>query len=210
MEQFSILPLGTFPAAGEDQHRGVQAGGIGTGPALGNNDLDEEDFASRRHGCSAVGQDSGRRFVVPVVHDPLQQVGVPAGWHGFTRAPLFVNGRSQQKRVISGRLTMQMTRYNRARKMRRSSHASPAATGTRLAQPTPWSVHPAVGARRLRWHEDLPANRPDQDIWFERWPEPSSPSARLPQRTATGARHATGIGLPGRAQVSRNSSRPKR
>jgi len=154
MEQFSILPLGTFPAAGEDQHRGVQAGGIGTGPALGNNDLDEEDFASRRHGCSAVGQDSGRRFVVPVVHDPLQQVGVPAGWHGFTRAPLFVNGRSQQKRVISGRLTMQMTRYNRARKMRRSSHASPAATGTRLAQPTPWSVHPAVGARRLRWHDD--------------------------------------------------------
>ena len=83
MEQFSILALGTFPAAGEDQHRGVQAGGIGTGPALGNNDLDEEDFASRRHGCSAVGQDSGRRFVVPVVHDPLQQVGVPAGWHGF-------------------------------------------------------------------------------------------------------------------------------
>ena len=103
------------------------------------------------------------------------------------------------KRVISGRLTMPMTRYNRARKMRRSSHASPAATGARLAQPTPWSVHPAVGARRLRWHEDLPANHPDQDIWFERWPEPSSPSSRLPQRTATGARHATGIGLPGRA-----------
>jgi hypothetical protein len=104
-----------------------------------------------------------------------------------TRALLFINGRSQQKRVISGRLTMPMTRYNRARKMRRSSHASPAATGAKLAQPTPWSVHPAVGARRLRWHEDLPANRPDQDIWFERWPEPSSPSSRLPQRTATGA-----------------------
>ena len=34
-----------------------------------------------------------------------------------TPAPLFVNGRSQQKRVISGRLTMPMTRYNRARKM---------------------------------------------------------------------------------------------
>ena len=41
MEQFSILPLGTFPAAGEDQHRGVQAGGIGTSRALGNNDLDD-------------------------------------------------------------------------------------------------------------------------------------------------------------------------
>ena len=83
MEQFSILPFGTFPAAGEDQHRGVQAGGIGTSRALGNNDLDEEDFASRRHGCSAVGQDSDRRLVVPVVHDPFQQVGVPTGWHGF-------------------------------------------------------------------------------------------------------------------------------
>ena len=56
------------------------------------------------------------------------------------RTPLFVNGRSQQKRVISGRLTMPMTRDNRARKMRRSSHASPAATGARLAQPTPCSV----------------------------------------------------------------------
>jgi hypothetical protein len=104
-----------------------------------------------------------------------------------TRALLFINGRSQQKRVISGRLTMPMTRYNRARKMRRSSHASPAATGAKLAQPTPWSVHPAVGARRLRWHEDLPANRPDQDPWFERWPERSPSSSRLPQRTATGA-----------------------
>jgi len=53
MEQFSILPLGTFPAAGEDQHRGVQAGGIGTGPALGNNDLDEEDLPA---GAMAVRQ----------------------------------------------------------------------------------------------------------------------------------------------------------
>jgi hypothetical protein len=52
MEQFSILPLGTFPAAGEDQHRGVQARGIGTSRALGNNDLDEKDFASRRPGWS--------------------------------------------------------------------------------------------------------------------------------------------------------------
>jgi hypothetical protein len=50
---------------------------------LGGDDLDEEGFASRRHGCSAVGQDSDRRLVVPVVDDPLQQVGVPAGWHGF-------------------------------------------------------------------------------------------------------------------------------
>jgi len=41
MEQFSILPLGTFPAAGEDQHRGVQADGIGTSRALGDNDLDD-------------------------------------------------------------------------------------------------------------------------------------------------------------------------
>jgi hypothetical protein len=113
--------------------------------------------------------------------------GAPLARSIRTRAPLFVNGRSQQKRVISGRLTMPMTRYNRIRRMRRSSHASPGATGARLAQPTPWSVHPAVGARRLRWHEDLPANRPDQDIWFERWPEPSSPSLELPQRTATGA-----------------------
>jgi hypothetical protein len=40
MEHFSIL-LGTVPAAGEDQHRGVQAGGIGTSRALGNNDLDD-------------------------------------------------------------------------------------------------------------------------------------------------------------------------
>jgi hypothetical protein len=38
MEQFSIFALGTLPAAGEDQHRGVQAGGIGTSPCLGNNE----------------------------------------------------------------------------------------------------------------------------------------------------------------------------
>ena len=46
MEQFSILALGTFPAAGEDQHRGVQAGGIGTSRALGNNDLYEQYFVT--------------------------------------------------------------------------------------------------------------------------------------------------------------------
>jgi hypothetical protein len=44
MEQYSILLLGTFRAAGEYQHRGVQAAGIGTSPALGKN-LDGEDFA---------------------------------------------------------------------------------------------------------------------------------------------------------------------
>jgi hypothetical protein len=79
MEQVSIFALGTFAAAGEDQHRGVQAGGIGTSSAFWNNDLDEKHFASRSHCCSAVGQDSDRRLVVPVVDDPLQQVGVPAG-----------------------------------------------------------------------------------------------------------------------------------
>ena len=83
MEQFSILPLRTFPAAGEDQHRGVQAGGVGASRALRNNDLDEKDFAGRRHSCSAVRQDSDRRLVVPVVDDPLQQVGVPGIWHSF-------------------------------------------------------------------------------------------------------------------------------
>ena len=46
MEHFSIL-LGTVPAAGEDQHRGVQAGGVGPSRALGNNDLDKEDIAGR-------------------------------------------------------------------------------------------------------------------------------------------------------------------
>jgi hypothetical protein len=85
MEQSSILPLGAFPAPGEDQHRGVQAGGIGTSRALGNNNLDEKNFASRRHGCSADGQDSDRRLVIPVVHDPLQQVGMPAGRHSFRK-----------------------------------------------------------------------------------------------------------------------------
>jgi len=83
MEQVSILALRTFAAAGADQHRGVQAGGVGPSCALGNNDFDEKDFASRAHGCSGVGQDSYRRFVVPVVDDPLQQVGVRA-WHGFS------------------------------------------------------------------------------------------------------------------------------
>src|SRR5829696_9631961 len=87
MEQFSILPLGTFPAAGEDQHCGVQAGCIGTSRALGNNDLDEEDFAGRGHGCSAAGQDPDRRFVVPIVDDPLQRVGVPAMWHASKKSP---------------------------------------------------------------------------------------------------------------------------
>jgi hypothetical protein len=47
MEQVLILALGAFPAAGEDQHRGVQAGGVGPSRALGNNDLDEEDIAGR-------------------------------------------------------------------------------------------------------------------------------------------------------------------
>jgi hypothetical protein len=41
MEQFSIFALGTLPAAGEDQHRGVQAGGIGTSRALGITNLDD-------------------------------------------------------------------------------------------------------------------------------------------------------------------------
>jgi hypothetical protein len=51
MEQFSILPLGTFPAAGEDQHRGVQAGGIGTSPALGNNNLDDNHERAMGNGA---------------------------------------------------------------------------------------------------------------------------------------------------------------
>jgi hypothetical protein len=42
-----ILDLGAFPAAGEAQHRGVQAGGVGSSRALGNNDLDQEDIAGR-------------------------------------------------------------------------------------------------------------------------------------------------------------------
>jgi len=83
MEEVLIFALGAFPAAGEDQHCGVQAGGIRTSRALGNDDLDEKDFASRGHCCSAVGQDFDRRLVVPVVDDPLQQVGVLAGWHTF-------------------------------------------------------------------------------------------------------------------------------
>ena len=45
MEQVLILALGTFPAAGEDQHRGVQAGGVGPSRALGNNDPDKENIA---------------------------------------------------------------------------------------------------------------------------------------------------------------------
>jgi hypothetical protein len=36
-----------FPAAGEDQHRGVQAGGVRPSRVLGNNDLDKEDIAGR-------------------------------------------------------------------------------------------------------------------------------------------------------------------
>ena len=51
MEQFSIFPLGTFPAAGEDQHRGVQAGGIGTSRALGNNDLDDNQECAIGNGA---------------------------------------------------------------------------------------------------------------------------------------------------------------
>jgi hypothetical protein len=47
MEQVLILALGAFPAAGEDQHRGVQVGGVGPSRALGNNDLDKEDIAGR-------------------------------------------------------------------------------------------------------------------------------------------------------------------
>jgi hypothetical protein len=39
--------LGTLLAACEDQHRGVQPGGVGPSRALGNNDLDNEDFAGR-------------------------------------------------------------------------------------------------------------------------------------------------------------------
>ena len=40
--QVSIFALGTFAAASEDKHHcGVQAGGIGTGIAFWNNDLDE-------------------------------------------------------------------------------------------------------------------------------------------------------------------------
>jgi hypothetical protein len=47
MEQVLILALGAFPAAGEPQHCGVQAGGVGPSGALGNNDLDKEDMAGR-------------------------------------------------------------------------------------------------------------------------------------------------------------------
>ena len=47
MEQVLILALGAFRAGGEDQHRGVQAGGVGPSRALGNNDLDKEDIAGR-------------------------------------------------------------------------------------------------------------------------------------------------------------------
>ena len=38
--------------------------------------------------------------------------GAPLARSIRTRAPLFVNGRSKQKRVISGRLTMPMTTYS--------------------------------------------------------------------------------------------------
>src|SRR5215212_11142971 len=83
MEEISILALGTFPAAGEYQHRGVHAGGVGSSRAFWNNDLDKEDFAGGGHCCSAVCQDSDRRLVVPVVDNPLQQIAIRASWHGF-------------------------------------------------------------------------------------------------------------------------------
>jgi hypothetical protein len=47
MEQVLILALGAFSAAGQDPHRGVQAGGLEPSRALGNNDLDKEDIAGR-------------------------------------------------------------------------------------------------------------------------------------------------------------------
>src|SRR6478752_2888314 len=84
MEQFLVLPLGTFPATGEDQHCGVQAGGIGASCTFRNNDLDEYHCAVRRHSGPAVRQDSDRRVVVPVVNNPLQQVSVCTRWHGFS------------------------------------------------------------------------------------------------------------------------------
>jgi hypothetical protein len=72
-----------FTAAGEDQHRGVHASGVGLSRALRTNRLDEEDSAGRRHGCAAVCQDSHGSFVVPIVDDPLQQIAIRASWHGF-------------------------------------------------------------------------------------------------------------------------------
>jgi hypothetical protein len=45
-----ILALSALPAVGQDQHRGVQAGGVGSSRALGNNDLDKEDIACRMLG----------------------------------------------------------------------------------------------------------------------------------------------------------------
>ena len=83
LEQVSILTLGTFSAAGEYQHRGVQAGGLRASRAFWDNDLYEQDFAGRGHCCSAVCQDFDRRLVVPVMDDPLQKVGIPIMWHGF-------------------------------------------------------------------------------------------------------------------------------
>ena len=50
MEQVLILALGAFPAAGQDQHRGVQVGGLEPSRTLGNNDLDKEDIAGRMLG----------------------------------------------------------------------------------------------------------------------------------------------------------------
>ena len=47
MQQVLILVLGTFPAASENQHRGVQACGVGASCVFWNNGLDKEDSACR-------------------------------------------------------------------------------------------------------------------------------------------------------------------
>ena len=47
MEQVLVLALGAFLAAGEHQHRGVHAGGVGPSRALGNSGLDMEDIAGQ-------------------------------------------------------------------------------------------------------------------------------------------------------------------
>jgi hypothetical protein len=55
---------------------------------VGHDSLDDQRLCATRHRGADIAQDCQRSGIVPVVHDVLEHIGIPAGWHRLNeRAP---------------------------------------------------------------------------------------------------------------------------